>query len=88
MKKNSLDHNIRLTFALIFYRRKSLSGQWKTNIGQSILEEIAVSDRYKLWIDEVNDFRIHKYHVEILLNISITQNLICILRLKVDFFCF
>lgn len=34
--------------------RKSLSGNWKTNIGQSILEEISVTDRYKQWIDEVS----------------------------------
>ncbi len=29
--------------------RKSLCGSWKTNIGQSLLEEIPVTDRYKLW---------------------------------------
>ena len=35
-------------------RRKSLSGQWKTNLGQSILEEVPVIDRYKAWIDAVS----------------------------------
>ncbi len=34
-------------------RRKSLSGQWKTNLGQSILEEVPVIDRYRSWIDAV-----------------------------------
>ena len=34
-------------------RRKSLSGQWKTNMGQSILEEIPVNDKYRSWIDAV-----------------------------------
>ena len=37
-------------------RRKSLSGNWKTNIGQSLLEEIPVSGHHKLWIDEVRAF--------------------------------
>ena len=36
------------------FRRKSLSGNWKTNVGQSILEEISVSDKHKAWIDAVS----------------------------------
>ena len=35
------------------FRRKSLSGNWKTNIGQSLLEEVPVSGHHKQWIDEV-----------------------------------
>jgi len=35
--------------------RKSLSGQWKTNVGQSILEEIPLNDKYKSWIDAVSE---------------------------------
>jgi len=35
--------------------RKSLSGNWKTNVGQSILEEVPVQDKYKLWIDQVSE---------------------------------
>ena len=35
-------------------RRKSLSGNWKTSVGQSILEEVPVQDKYRLWIDQVN----------------------------------
>ena len=31
-----------------------MSGNWKTNIGQSILEEINVEPRYKTWIDEIS----------------------------------
>ena len=38
---------------ILVSRRKSLSGNWKTNIGQSLLEEIPVSGHHKLWIDEV-----------------------------------
>ena len=34
-------------------RRKSLSGNWKTNLEQSVLEEVPVEDRYKQWIDKV-----------------------------------
>ena len=34
-------------------RRKSLGGNWKTNVGQSILEEVEVQERYKLWVDQV-----------------------------------
>jgi len=35
--------------------RKSLSGNWKTNIGQSILEEIPVTEKHKIWIDAVSE---------------------------------
>jgi len=35
--------------------RKSLSGTWKTNVGQSILEEISVSEKHKLWIETVSE---------------------------------
>ena len=35
-------------------RRKSLSGNWKTSVGQSILEEVPVQDKYRLWIDQVD----------------------------------
>jgi len=35
--------------------RKSLSGNWKTNVGQSILEEVPVQEKYKLWIDQVSE---------------------------------
>jgi hypothetical protein len=36
-------------------RRKSLSGNWKTSVGQSILEEVPVQDKYRLWIDQVSE---------------------------------
>jgi len=35
-------------------RRKSVSGNWKTNLEQSVLEEVPVQDKYKLWIDQVS----------------------------------
>ena len=41
---------------VLLCRRKSLSGNWKTNIGQSLLEEIPVSGHHKQWIDEVISF--------------------------------
>jgi len=34
--------------------RKSLTGNWKTNVGQSILEEVPVQDKHKGWIDQVS----------------------------------
>jgi len=34
--------------------RKSLTGNWKTNVGQSILEEVPVQEKHKGWIDQVS----------------------------------
>jgi len=35
--------------------RKSLTGNWKTNVGQSILEEIPIQDHHKSWINLVSE---------------------------------
>jgi len=34
------------------FKRKSLSESWKTNTGASAVEEIALTERYKTWVDE------------------------------------
>jgi len=33
------------------FKRTTVSGEWKTNTGCSILEEIVVTEKYKLWAD-------------------------------------
>ncbi|CAD6222065.1 GSCOCG00011701001-RA-CDS [Cotesia congregata] len=33
--------------------RKSISGNWKSNVGSAMLEQLAVTERHRSWIDSV-----------------------------------
>lgn len=36
------------------YRRTAVSGNWKTNTGCTIIDEVELTSEYKLWVDEAS----------------------------------
>ena len=52
---NCLQEHSNIYIILFYFSRKSVSGNWKANVGSALLEQVPVSEKMKRWIDDISE---------------------------------